>query len=956
MNAEAFLEQVRDDEAYEDQIVHVRDEPARPARYGSRPAMGAAAARALAAAGVDRFYSHQVEALDLVSRGGDVLVATGTSSGKSLCYAVPLIERLAADSTGRALLVFPTKALCQDQHRALGGLLEAAGLGDRLTGVYDGDTPTNLRRRLRDGASVILTNPDMLHAGLMPQHARWAAFLSSLSLLVLDELHVYSGIFGVNMAFLLRRLQRACRHYGARPQVIACSATVGNPHELGERLLGSPVAVVDDDGSPRGRRVYVFWNPPVVRRGRWRSRRSANVEAHELMARLIEGGAATITFSKAKMTAEMIHRYAVDRLRLRAPNLAGKVTPYRGGYLPEERREIERRLFSGELVGVSTTSALELGIDVGALEACVIVGYPGRRASFFQQSGRAGRSEGDCLVVLVGLDTTVNQYVMQHPDYVFDRGVEEAVIDTDNPFVAAGHLRCAAHELPLEPDEVAHFGAHASTALSVLEHNEKVTQVEGRWYHATSETPQHEVSLRSYADQNVMVEDVETGAVVGQLNKFDSEPIVHPGAVYMHGGTTYVVDELDLEHNVARVRRQEVDYYTQPLGGTDIHHVDHRLRERPFGTGRAYWGEVTAYFGTHGYEKIHFYSLDALSQHDVDLPTMQLETMAFWLEPPEDLLEEVRRSGLDPFNGLRGIGYATRQLLPLFMTCDVLDFSHTVGSANSPWQSVFVYERYPHGLGFTEKAYERLAEILPRVHEHLGQCPCVDGCPACVGKPLRQYTTWNVERGEASIPSKQAALLILEGYLGDGTGLDTRDIDSLSDQREARRTRLERELRRRLERMREPEVFHPIRPQAQIRTEYPDTETEASLSRADVERRGERRHETERSQEAEKARDRALHRRIADRLRRERQDSPATPESRATDGAGAGDGGRPRVDAERSAGVETPAPVEPPGAADGDPVSLGDSLASRARRRVRRRDGVDDAIAEDDPGETPSGR
>ncbi|MFH1567038.1 MAG: DEAD/DEAH box helicase, partial [Gemmatimonadota bacterium] len=378
MNVEAFLDEVRADAAYAEQIVHLRAEPARSARYAAcPPALGAAARRALAAAGVDRLYSHQAEAIERVAAGEDVLVATGTASGKSLCYALPLVERLARRPEARALLVFPTKALCQDQLRSIARLLEAAGLADRLAGVYDGDTPASLRRRLRDRAAVVLTNPDMLHAALMPQHARWAGFLSRLELLVLDELHVYSGIFGANMAFLLRRLQRACQHYGARPQVIACSATVGNPQHLAARLLGRPVPVMDEDGSPRGRRVYAFWNPPRVRQGGWRSRRSANVEAHELMARLIETGSPTITFSKAKMTAEMIHRYAVERLRQRAPHLAGKVTPYRGGYLPEERREIERRLFSGELVGVSTTAALELGIDVGTLEACIIVGYPG---------------------------------------------------------------------------------------------------------------------------------------------------------------------------------------------------------------------------------------------------------------------------------------------------------------------------------------------------------------------------------------------------------------------------------------------------------------------------------------------------------------------------------------------------------------------------------------------------
>jgi DEAD/DEAH box helicase domain-containing protein len=921
MDVDAFLDEIRSAPEYAGQIAYVREVAARPARFGepARPVIEPVR-RMLEARGIERLYVHQAEAVDRVRDGRDVLVVTGTSSGKTLCYVLPVLEALVNDPSSTVLMLFPTKALCQDQFKNLDAALKGAGLDAVFAGVYDGDTPAALRRKLRDKARVLLSNPDMLHTAVMPQHARWAEFLGRLKLLVLDELHVYSGIFGSNMANVLRRFMRVCRHYGSAPQLVACSATIGNPHELAERLAERPVDVIDDDGSPRGKRTYVFWNPPRVRGTAWRSRRSANVEAHELMARLIERGVPTITFSKAKMTAEMIHRYVVEALRERGPQLAAKVAAYRGGYLPAERREIERRLFSGELLGVSTTRALELGIDVGALEASIVVGYPGTLASFFQQSGRAGRREHDALVILIGLDTTVNQYVMSHPDYLFGRALEHAVVDADNAFVILNHLRCATHELPLDESETALFGANASVVLDVLESNRKVKRIDARWYHAASETPQHELSLRDYSDANVVIEDVQTGQVIGQVDKFDAPPILHPEAIYMHHGDTYRVLELNLQKNIARVKREEVDYYTQPIGGTDVHHVDHALREKPFGTGTAHWGEVTAYFNCGMYEKIHFYSLDAISQHGLELPTFSLDTTAFWLVPPEDLMNQVRRAGLDVHSGLRGIGYATRMLLPLFMTCDTLDFSHSIGSVNSPWNAIFVYERYPLGLGFSEKAYERLHEIMPAVLETIRECPCADGCPCCVGKPLRQYTTWNVERGEGAVPSKASALAILSELLGDGSNLDTADARSLVDTDADERLRLERSLRRRLERMREPQVFHPIEPK--VPTRYPEREADEAIEQADAARRTERR----------RALKKELRRRVAKHVPTEQLDPLS--------------GGQPVPHGMARKGAKPPSHF--PGGPEvreekvstdrGAPISTGDALAAKARRMKRKQD------------------
>ncbi|HEX2948865.1 MAG TPA: DEAD/DEAH box helicase [Armatimonadota bacterium] len=910
MDFQAFLHEVQSSSSYAGQVVYQHEEPACPAHYAD-PAdpLLAVTQQVLSTQGITQLYTHQAAAIDATRNGKHVVVATGTASGKSLCYTIPLLETLYDSPEATALLLFPTKALCQNQFLAFSTAATTAGL-DVLAGVYDGDTPAALRRRLRDHGSVLFTNPDMLHAGLLPQHARWASFLSRLKYLVLDELHVYSGIFGSNMTNVLRRFFRVCAHYGSHPQIIACSATIGNPQELAEQLSGLPFTAIDEDGSPRGKRTYVFWNPPVERARQWRSRRSANVEAHELMAMLVQRDVRTITFSKAHVTAELIYRYVTETLHTTAPQLTKKLAPYRGGLLPEERREIERRLFTGELLGVSTTRALELGVDIGGLDACILVGYPSTLASFFQQSGRAGRRADDALVILVGLDTPVNQYIMHHPEYVFGRPVECAVIDPDNPFVITGQLRCAAHEIALRDSECAMFGPFTDIVLTVLQENKKLQHIDGRWYHAVAETPQHEVPLRSFSGANVVIEDAESGAILGEVDRYDSQPLVHPDAIYLHNGETYRVLSLDLEKNIARVVRVETDYYTQPLGGTGIHHIDNTLREKPFGTSTAFWGEVTAHFKTWAFEKIHFYELDAISRHGLDLPTFVLETMSCWIVPPETLMEQVRRAGLDPFSGLRGIGYATRMILPLFITCDTLDFSHTIGAVNAPWNAIFIYERYPHGLGFTEKAYQRLHEIMPAVLAMIENCPCQDGCPCCVGKPLRGELTWNPERGEASIPSKQAAIMILRGLLGDGTNLHHADTQALTDSDAAARQRLEMAVRRRLERMREPQVHHPIK--QQVPTQYPTIEAADTLAKPDVARRVERRRDF----------DKTLRKRLAERMltadietRKPVEQTPAPEKAMPM--------------------PTTPAPPQTPPTQRA--VTLGDSLAMKARRMKKQR-------------------
>ena len=861
MDVDAIIRELTNAPDYAGQIAHIERVPARPARYGKpKTKLPYALDRALRELGIARLYSHQATALEAIAGRNNLVVVSGPASGKSLIYQIPILGGLLESPSQRALLLYPTKALAQDQLRSFERLAaKISGLRPQM-GVIDGDTPSDMRRKLRQGGRILLTNPDFLHAAILAQQAPWATFFENLRWIVLDELHVYSGLFGANVGNLFRRLWRILDHYGAHPQVLCASATIANPRELAETIVGRPVELIEDDGAPRGAKTYVLWNPPKEHaHGRFQ-RRSANIEAHRIAARLIAARIPTIVFSKARVTAELLYRYIREELQRMGSPLADRVMPYRGGYLPQERRAIEQKLFSGELLAVSTTPALELGIDVGALEAGLIVGYPGRRANFFQQAGRAGRGDRDALVVLVALDTAINQWIVRHPEVIFGRPIEEAVVDLDNPHVVSGHLRAAAAEMPLAAEEEELFGERAGEVLAVLQEKRKVKRLGDRWYHTSSEVPQHEFGLRAMADANVTIVDTRNkNRLIGEVDRYDAYALVHPGAIYLHLGETYEVERLDLERNIAFVHKVEADYYTQPHGGCDVDHIDKPLRERPFHVGRAFLGEVTAYCNTHAYEKIRWYTLESFSTHPVTLPVATLETQAVWIEAPEDLMRDVYGRGLDAFAGLRGIGYATRSILPLFVSADTLDFSHSVGSRNSPWHTVFIFERHPHGLGFVEKAFEMLEEILQVVYERIRDCDCEDGCPECVGKPLRQTASWNIERGEGSIPSRGSALSILEGLLGkravEITAADVRmpppPEPPIPPDERGLPLNVEQAIRRRLERARESKSLHRVEPQP--KTGFPAPEKPEKLSTPDAARRAQRRVEAERRRRREKA-------------------------------------------------------------------------------------------------------
>jgi DEAD/DEAH box helicase domain-containing protein len=750
-------------------IAHWERIAARPPRHGELTLpLPPPLVESLESRGIARLYTHQVQAIEALRGGLDVVVVTGTASGKSLCYHLPVLERLLAQPEATALYLFPTKALTQDQLKGLTRL--ATGHPDLLrrlvAGVYDGDTAPATRRKLREAANVILSNPDMLHQGILPAHSKWARFLSNLRFVVVDEMHAYRGIFGSQVANVMRRLGRLAAHYGATPRFVLCSATIRNPSELAARLTGRQVTVVDDDGAPRGEKHFVFWNPPFSDASRV-ERRSSNGEGCVLTAGLLEAGAQVITFTKSRVAAELVYRYARDRLKRIEPGLEDRIRPYRGGYLPAERRKIEQALFSGELRGVVCTNALELGIDVGGLDVAVLIGAPPTLASAWQQAGRAGRGGDPALAVLVAYNDTVDQYLMRHPDYFFGRSPEAAVIDPHNPYILAQQLACAAYELPLSAADAAAFGPQMPDILAALEEAGETRTIDGRTYWANTEFPAAKVNLRTISDNTYTIMDAGgANAVIGTVDAISALELVYPEAIYLHEGETYFVRTLDLEQKTAFVERREVDYYTQPVLDTNI-----RLRgERQ----RRHWrgetvtlGDVTYSWQTIAMKKVKFGSRDSIGYHPLALPRLTLDTVGFWFAPDEAAWAAVARAGHNPFEGLSGVRNLFLTLLSMLSMCDPADLGGMIDSSNLGRPALFVFDRYPGGLGFAEQGWARLDELARAACEHLESCPCDSGCPSCVGLPvLRPAQQQDPDLGHGrAVPGKEAARVLLKHWL-----------------------------------------------------------------------------------------------------------------------------------------------------------------------------------------------
>ncbi|WP_280696552.1 DEAD/DEAH box helicase [Kitasatospora sp. GP82] len=764
---EALLAALTTGRSRSERLTHTEHLPARPARHSSwpdsiRPEI-VASAQAL---GVERPWAHQAEAMKLAKTGQTMVLATGTASGKSLGYLAPVLSDL-LDGTeapnGRgatALYLAPTKALAADQRRRAAELVPSRV----RPALYDGDTPPEEREWVRQYASYVLTNPDMLHRGILPAHARWSSFLKALKYVVVDECHSYRGVFGSHVAQVVRRLRRLCARYGSEPVFLLASATTADPATTAERLTGLPAVAVTEDASPRGPLVFALWEPPLTENvGEHGApvRRTATAEAGYLLTDLVEAGTRTVVFVRSRRAAELVALQAQDQLG--AP-LAARVAAYRGGYLAEERRSLERALYSGRLLGLASTSALELGVDVSGLDAVLMAGYPGTRASLWQQAGRAGREGQGALAVLIARDDPLDTYLVHHPEALFANPVEATVLDPDNPHILAPHLCAAAAELPLGESDLHLFGPSTAQLLPVLEKRGLLRRRGGNsWYWTRRERAADAVDLRGSGGNPVQIVESSTGRLLGTVDASAAHTTVHTGAVHLHQGRTYLVQDLDLETSVALVEQADPSYTTAARDITSI---------SVLGTDTTIdWGEARLCFGSVevvnqvvGYLRKRIATGEVLGETKLDLPPRTLRTRAVWWTVTEDQLLDAEI----PFDQLPGAAHAAEHasigLLPLFATCDRWD----IGGVSVPLHpdtqlpTVFVYDGHSGGAGFAERGFQRAEQWLTATRDAIAACECDRGCPSCVQSP---------KCGNGNDPlDKAAAVRLLDVLLADAPG------------------------------------------------------------------------------------------------------------------------------------------------------------------------------------------
>jgi DEAD/DEAH box helicase domain-containing protein len=759
MDTSFFLHHLAAQAGYSGQIAHVEHIPRRQAKCAEldKPLQSALQA-CLSEHGLLPLYTHQAEAVNFARQGKNVMVATSSASGKTLCYNVPVMEAVLTEPRSCALYLFPTKALAQDQLRGLSELFypRLFQLGEVTT--FDGDTPQGERADIRRRARVILTNPDMLHLGILPNHQQWSRLLRRLRYVVIDEAHTYRGVFGSHVAGVMRRLRRLCQFYGSNPQFICCSATIANPGEHAQKLVGLPFEVVDNDGSPQGGKEFVFWNPPIIDEAK-SIRRSTNSEAANLFAELISQGIRSLTFVRTRQLTELIYNYTRRKLAEISSELAKKIKPYRAGYLPEERRKIERELFGGELTGVVATTALELGIDIGDLEATILTGYPGSIASAWQQAGRSGRGKDKSLSFLIGLDNPLDQYFMRHPDSFFGKSFEYALVNPDNPYILRAHLLCAAWELPLTSEDEEFFGSALVQEKAGLEEQGLLRERKGKWYLSPAIAyPAQGINIRSTSGENFAIIDTATGSLLETIEASVALFFIFPGAIYLHQGESYLVEELDLAARTAYARLANVNYYTQDKEITDLH-ILKVIQDKSCRKTRVYLGEVEVTTRVVGFKKKAQFTEEVIGEEPLDLPPQRFPTVALWFDLPPEVVRRLYKKQLDFAGGLHAAEHAAIAILPMFALCDRND----IGGVSTPLHpdtgqpQIFIYDAHPGGVGIAEKGFDLVEELWQTTLKAIEECPCQDGCPSCVQSP---------KCGNNNKPlDKKAAQVLLEGLL-----------------------------------------------------------------------------------------------------------------------------------------------------------------------------------------------
>ena len=726
---------------------------------------------ALATRGIDQLYTHQAEAFAHVLARRNVVTITPTASGKTLCYNGPVLDAILKDPSTRALYLFPTKALAQDQLAELHALTQTITQGtETQIGVftYDGDTPSDARRAVRGKAHVVLSNPDMLHSGILPHHPRWAKLFENLRFVVIDELHAYRGVFGSHLANILRRLRRVCRHYGSDPVFICSSATIANPRELAEGLTGRPFELIEKSGAPRGEKFFLFVNPPVVN-AELGIRRSYLAEARRVSLEFLRHNLQLIVFAQSRLAVEILTTYLKDAFH-GPPGAADVIRGYRGGYLPNRRREIERGLREAQVRAVVSTNALELGIDIGALDVSVMAGYPGTIAATWQRAGRAGRRTTRSAAVLVASSAPLDQFVVRNPSYFFDGTPEHALINPDNLHILVDHVKCAAFELPFSDDE--QFGTvDVKQVLDVLSEEGFVHYADGQWNWTHESYPADAVSLRSVSSDNFVVVDTTHGErVIGETDFTSGPSTLHEKAIYIVEGDLYQVERFDFDGRKAYVRSVDCDYYTNAITYTKVTILD-TFESDSEGRAARQQGEVHVASRVVGFKKIKFYTNENVGSGELDLPEQQMHTSSYWLTIPTVVMGTLPFGGDDKRDGVVGLAFAMRNIAQLLLMCDGHDIGISVdggsierqirtgGAAAAPAEiaaepHIFIYDNYPGGIGFSRPLYEMHELLLERSRELIDGCPCASGCPSCVGP-----------EGNTGPHAKQVASLILERLL-----------------------------------------------------------------------------------------------------------------------------------------------------------------------------------------------
>jgi DEAD/DEAH box helicase domain-containing protein len=733
--SESLLQRLLLDPTRAERVTHVEHVPARIGRAADWPAwVPQLLVDRLALQGVTAPWEHQAQAADLARGGQSVVVATGTASGKSLAYLLPVLTSQLEDERATALYLSPTKALATDQLRAV----RALNLVQVRAATYDGDTPHEERDWVRRFGTLVLTNPDMLHRGVLPRHSDFARFLRGLRYVVVDECHSYRGVFGSHVAQVLRRLRRVCARYGASPVFLLASATASEPEVSASRLVGLPVMAVSDDASPHGTTEFALWEPPLMDSFAGEHgapvRRSATAETGDLLADLVVEGARTIAFVRSRRGAEAVAVNARRAVQESAPDLASRVAAYRAGYLPEERRELEKRLQSGDLLGVAATNALELGVDVAGLDAVVLSGWPGTVASVWQQAGRAGRTGQGALAVFVARDDPLDTYLVHHPAALFGRPVEATVLDPSNPYVLGPHLCCAAAELPLTEDDLPLFGDGTEALLADLVRRGLLRHRPRGWFWTSRDRP--EADLRGSGGPPVRLVEAATGRLLGTVDHSSAHAQAHTGAVYLHQGETYVVEQLDLEDAVALVRPDDPDYSTSARDVTDLTIVD-TLRSTAYDGAVLSFGTVDVTHQVVSFLRKRLGSGEVLGEEPLDLPPQELRTRAVWYTVSAGLLEQAALTWADLPGAAHAAEHAAIGLLPLFATCDRWDIGgvSTALHADTGLATVFVYDGHPGGAGFAERGFNRAGDWLRATRDAIAACECAAGCPSCVQSP-----------------------------------------------------------------------------------------------------------------------------------------------------------------------------------------------------------------------------